>query len=71
MFLPLYSLLLQGDSGGPLTLGSLSKRRHVLAGITSYGQECGEEGMFGIYSKISFYRDWILDNMNYPVFCRK
>ena len=59
------------DSGGPLTLGSLSKRRHVLAGITSYGQECGEEGMFGIYSKISFYRDWILHNMNYPVFCSK
>ena len=61
--------ILQGDSGGPLTYGT-PDRRHVLVGITSHGQECGVEGMLGVYSRMSHYTQWILSKMESPVFCR-
>ena len=59
----------QGDSGGPLTVSQQPHAHHVLVGITSYGLECGKKGQYGIYSKISFYRDWIQSNMKSPVVC--
>ena len=61
----------QGDSGGPMTVSQGPHGHHVLVGITSYGHGCGKEGMYGIYSKISFYRDWIQSNMKSPVICSK
>ena len=61
----------QGDSGGPLTVSQQPHHHHVLVGITSYGLECGQEGQYGIYSKISFYREWIYSNMKSPVICSK
>ena len=61
----------QGDRGGPLTVSQQPHHHHVLVGITSYGLECGKEGLPGIYTKISFYRDWIQSNMKSPVICSK
>lgn len=46
-----------GDSGGPL-LYEKNNRWHVY-GVTSFGDECGKEGKYGIYSKTSAYVDWI------------
>ena len=59
----------QGDSGGPLyysdTINSASK--FVLAGITSYGYKCAQAGFPGIYTRVSYYIDWINDQTNYNV----
>lgn len=46
-----------GDSGGPL-LVEKNNRWHVY-GVTSFGEDCGKEGKYGIYSKTSNYVDWI------------
>lgn len=46
-----------GDSGGPL-LVEKDNRWHVY-GVTSFGEECGKEDKYGIYSKTSAYVDWI------------
>ena len=54
-----------------LTVSQQPHHHHVLVGITSYGLECGKEGIPGIYTKISFYRDWIQSNMKSPVICSK
>lgn len=56
-----------GDSGGPLqghgiyTDGTV---RVIQYGIVSYGpQQCGIAGIPGVYTRVSYYMDWILDNM--------
>jgi secreted trypsin-like serine protease len=46
-----------GDSGGPLLVQKDSKW-HVY-GVTSFGDECGKEGKYGIYSRTSIYINWI------------
>jgi len=46
-----------GDSGGPL-LVERDNKWHVY-GVTSFGDECGKEGKYGIYSKTSAYVDWV------------
>lgn len=46
-----------GDSGGPLLLEKDNKW-HVY-GVTSFGDECGKEGKYGIYSRTSSYVTWI------------
>lgn len=51
-----------GDSGGPLLcpkIGSDSKKRFMVYGVTSYGEGCGEKRKFGIYTKVRKYIDWI------------
>ena len=54
----------QGDSGGPLFVRNRinGRTKHVLAGIVSYGQGCGEKDRPGIYTRISAYLDWIKFN---------
>ena len=59
-----------GDSGGPMSYYKHNKA-HVLVGLTSYGEKCGLEGKYGVYSKISYYKDWIMSNLKSPVFCSK
>lgn len=46
-----------GDSGGPLLI-ERNNKWHVY-GVTSFGDECGKEDKYGIYSKTSAYVDWI------------
>ena len=43
----------QGDSGGPLL------KDGVQVGIVSYGKGCGERGIPGVYSRVSYAADWI------------
>lgn len=47
----------QGDSGGPLTL--ITKNKSTLIGLVSAGSGCAEPNKPGIYTKISYYLDWI------------
>ncbi|KZC11080.1 Proclotting enzyme [Dufourea novaeangliae] len=51
----------QGDSGGPL-LHRLGNGRWVTVGIVSWGIRCGDPGRPGIYTRVSSYLDWILEN---------
>ena len=51
----------QGDSGGPMAVKE--NGRFVVIGVTSSGQGCGATGYAGIYTRVSFYHDWIKDNV--------
>lgn len=47
----------QGDSGGPFTVevdGS-----HQLVGVVSWGYGCAVEGLPGVYSSVSYHREWL------------
>ncbi|XP_017773669.1 PREDICTED: venom protease-like [Nicrophorus vespilloides] len=56
-----------GDSGGPLYHVSLvegGEPRYVQHGVVSYGpRHCGTDGQPAVYTRISYYMDWILDNL--------
>ena len=55
-----------GDSGGPLMCRirkGQQERWHVY-GVTSFGEGCGEEGKYGIYTRVSNFSKWIADAMN-------
>ena len=65
----------QGDNGGPLTYKSGSQ--HVLIGVASWGWGCGGymggdnvyEGLYGVFGRISYYREWIERKMTSPSYC--
>ena len=47
----------RGDSGGPATTDHLGSR--TLVGITSWGIGCGEPDHYGVYARVSKFRDWV------------
>ena len=55
-----------GDSGGPLmcemTEGGVS--RWYVYGVTSFGEGCGVEGKYGIYTRVTQFTDWIRNVTN-------
>lgn len=51
----------QGDSGGPFTLSD--DGRVWAAGIISWGVDCGQQGMYGVYTRVSNYLSWINKTM--------
>ncbi|XP_071747256.1 trypsin-7-like isoform X1 [Lepeophtheirus salmonis] len=51
-----------GDSGGPLAMEVDGVC--TLVGITSQGYACGSEGDGSFYTNISYYFDWIIDNIS-------
>ena len=56
----------QGDSGGPLMDSGLSgsEVRWVAIGIVSSGPAaCGVEDRPSLYTKVSDFMDWILNNI--------
>lgn len=57
----------QGDSGGPLMsnwkLTNMNDMQWYLEGIVSWGSKCGVIGFPGIYTRVSEYLIWILDNL--------
>jgi len=59
----------QGDSGGPLAIDnsqtvSDDDQRWVLAGIVSWGDGCGRIGKYGVYTKVSAFVRWIINNIS-------
>jgi secreted trypsin-like serine protease len=51
----------QGDSGGPLF--ALSPDGPVQVGVVSWGHSCADDIFPGIYTRVSFYEDWIANTM--------
>lgn len=50
----------QGDSGGPLQVVLKEPEcMYSLIGVTSFGKFCGFKNSPAMYSRISFYIDWI------------
>ena len=52
----------QGDSGGPLQSYNNVTGTWSLAGITSRGQGCAREGLYGVYTKIPREYKFEIDN---------
>ncbi|CAK0880040.1 unnamed protein product [Prorocentrum cordatum] len=55
----------QGDSGGPLVCAS-GGAAYVLHGATSWGYGCAMEQYPGVWSRVSYVRDWIDELMGVP-----
>ncbi|XP_014253137.1 uncharacterized protein LOC106668680 [Cimex lectularius] len=47
----------QGDSGGPLV--RFENGIEILQGLTSFGRGCGRANSPGVYTDVSYHRDWI------------
>ena len=47
----------QGDSGGPVLC--VSSGTWTIAGITSWGNGCGDKNSPGIYTNVPKYYQWI------------
>lgn len=57
----------RGDAGAPL-MGfndtDPMEKFWYLAGVTSFGSiPCGDEGIPGVYTRVSYYFDWILTKL--------
>ncbi|CAL4065553.1 unnamed protein product, partial [Meganyctiphanes norvegica] len=48
-----------GDSGGPIHYRDRQTGRYYLAGVTSFGVECGRPDFPGVYTRVGSYVDWI------------
>lgn len=63
-FIPVvcFFLFLQGDSGGPLICEF--NETWVQVGIVSWGIGCGRKGIPGVYTEVSYYKDWIVRELS-------
>lgn len=52
-----------GDSGGPLAVFDNTPQRWLLTGIVSFGDSCATVGSYGIYSRVSPMREFILRHL--------
>ncbi|XP_067298440.1 coagulation factor VII [Pseudorasbora parva] len=51
----------QGDSGGPLV--TQYRNTWFLTGIVSWGKGCASAGVYGIYTRVSVFLEWINNTM--------
>ena len=49
----------QGDSGGPLVVPG-GPTGWTQIGVASFGRDCAQPGAYGVYTRVSHYIDWIL-----------
>jgi hypothetical protein len=52
-----------GDSGGPLVVPSPVGNGWAQAGVVSFGAGCAVPGVYGIYSRVSEFRRWVLGHV--------
>nr|QIC51178.1 trypsin precursor [Adelphocoris suturalis] len=57
----------QGDSGGPVIWRDPGTSRYTIVGVVSYGYGCAEPGAPGVNTKVSAYRDWVLQKIQQTV----
>ncbi|XP_054980561.1 transmembrane protease serine 12 [Sorex araneus] len=57
----------RGDSGGPLMCYLPEHEQFFAMGITSYGLGCGRKNFPGVYSGLSFHKNWLLHQLNQQV----
>jgi len=48
----------EGDSGGPMVV-QREDGRFMLSGVISWGIGCAEKNQPGVYTRISEFKDWI------------
>ena len=53
----------QGDSGGPMGIKN-SSGNFIQNGIVSWGIGCARPQAFGVYTRVSNYRDWVNSKIN-------
>ncbi len=53
-----------GDSGGPLYI--VENGLVIQMGITSFGNGCGQENFYGIYTNVSHYIPWLSNYITVP-----
>lgn len=51
-----------GDGGGPL-MCPISDNVFALAGIVSWGVDCGTANVPGVYTNVPAFRDWVEDEL--------
>jgi len=51
----------QGDSGGPLVVRNADDTDWLLVGATSWGNGCADADFPGIWSRVSYFYDWVND----------
>jgi trypsin len=50
-----------GDSGGPLIVPGNDVSQDELVGIVSWGRGCADPRFPGVYTRISFFYDWVVE----------
>ncbi|GFQ93913.1 dnaJ homolog subfamily C member 13 [Trichonephila clavata] len=56
----------KGDGGGPLVCFR-SDNSYTVAGLVSWGIDCGQEGIPGVYVNVKKYNDWIVSKTQKPI----
>ncbi|NXM35076.1 CFAI factor, partial [Oxyruncus cristatus] len=59
----------KGDSGGPMVCFDAENVAYVW-GIVSWGENCGEAGHPGVYTKVASYYDWISHHVTRSLIAR-